>query len=192
MLEGCRSVEISRREILLAYEFLPEPLACLTLSVFVVLEIIADVCPEWKEARGGHGETLRRGVYLVLRGRSDWRGFGVDDGSVSLVLECADGAPREPRACSSGDLQEMKVKGAVCEFGVSWRDLPFRCFSKTSFISASGGIIWRVVLPCLVESESAPAVPRLRSSPRVVCFATVQGANEVCACACCRSSLICV
>lgn len=68
ILEGCLSIEISRREILLAYEFLPEALACLTLSVFVVLEIITDVCPEWKEARGGHVDTLRRGVYLVLRG----------------------------------------------------------------------------------------------------------------------------
>jgi len=47
ILEKCGSVEISRRQIVLAYEFLSEPpFACLTLSVFVVVEIITDVCRE--------------------------------------------------------------------------------------------------------------------------------------------------
>lgn len=48
ILEECGSVEIPHHQILLAYEFFVSepPFACLTLSVFVVVEIITDVCRE--------------------------------------------------------------------------------------------------------------------------------------------------
>lgn len=87
-------------------------------------------------------EMLRRGVYLVLRGRSDWRGFGVADGSVSVVLECTDSALRELLVClhSSGVLQEMGVEEAEHEFRVSPRD---RLFGRFSLKPHSFLLDWR-------------------------------------------------
>lgn len=77
-------------------------------------------------------ETLRRGVYLVLRGRSDRRGFGVADGSVSIVLECTDSALRELLVCLYTHRREFSRR-----WGLRRRNMNLECLRETIFLEAS-------------------------------------------------------
>lgn len=100
-------------------------------------------------------EMLRRGVYLVLRGRSAWRGFGVANGSVSILLECTDSALLELLVCLCTRREFSR------RWGLRRRNMSLECLGETVYLvahfflldrkrgraqhyfSSCGGLAWR-------------------------------------------------
>lgn len=75
-------------------------------------------------------EMLRRGVYLVLRGRSAWRGFRVANGSVSILLECTDSALLELLVCLCTRREFSR------RWGLRRRNMSLECLGETVYLVA--------------------------------------------------------
>lgn len=76
-------------------------------------------------------EMLRRGVYLVLRGRSAWRGFRVANGSVSILLECTDSALLELLVCLCTRREFSR------RWGLRRRNMSLECLGETVYLVAN-------------------------------------------------------